>query len=281
MLFCRRSDWGSVRATVIRRERTDAVQQRFCLPWHTFRLGISGTFGHGSTTRLGGSAPRPLAQRPGRTAFYPAGTTILNEVTGASRATYLTVEVDPALAHGLLQDDEGMADFSPMIDSDEQLSLALLRSLASSVGSPASSQQLFAEHAALMLLLAATRVGSTPGKRLASPQKGGLGAAHLARVTDYIVDAFAREISLQELASVAGLSATHLCRSFKQSTGTTPHRWQLGVRISRAQQFLADPRIPLAQVALAVGFAGQSQFTTAYRRETGVTPSAWRRENQD
>jgi len=280
MLSSQRSDWGSVRATVIRRERMDAVQQRFRLPWHVFRLSISGTFKRGSTTRLESFAPRPLAQRPGRIAFYPAGTIILNEVTGASRVTYLTVEVDPALAHRLLQDDGGTADLSPMIDSNEQLSLALLRSLADVVGASAAPQQLFAEHAALMLLLAAARAGPNSGKRFASPRKGGLGTAQLARVTDYIIDCFAQEISLQELSSLAGLSVTHLCRSFKESTGTTPHRWQLSVRISRAQQLLTDPCIPLAHIALAVGFAGQSQFTTAYRRETGITPGAWRRENQ-
>lgn len=74
------------------------------------------------------------------------------------------------------------------------------------------------------------------------------------------------------------MSPTHFSRAFKQSMGVPPFAWLLGRRIERAKDLLADPRVPLADVALAVGFAAQPQFTTAFRRVTGTTPGAWRRE---
>ena len=87
-----------------------------------------------------------------------------------------------------------------------------------------------------------------------------------------------KDIGLDMLAGIAGCSPTHFSRAFKQSTGRPPFQWLLERRIERAQGLLADTRIPLAEVALAVGFAAQPQFTTAFRRLTGTPPGAWRRE---
>ena len=47
-------------------------------------------------------------------------------------------------------------------------------------------------------------------------------------------------------------------------------------RIERARDLPAGTEMALAEVALACGFAGQSHFTTAFRRYTGATPGAWR-----
>ena len=58
----------------------------------------------------------------------------------------------------------------------------------------------------------------------------------------------------------------------------SPFNWLRALRIERAKELLASSTLPLAEIALAVGFSTQPEFTTAFKRATGVTPGAWRRE---
>lgn len=106
---------------------------------------------------------------------------------------------------------------------------------------------------------------------------GGLAPWQLKRVCDAMETHMESDIALEALARVAGISAPHFSRAFKQSTGVPPFTWLRQRRINRAKELLSDPGMSLAEIALATGFAAQPQFTTAFRREVGVTPGAWRR----
>jgi AraC family transcriptional regulator len=107
---------------------------------------------------------------------------------------------------------------------------------------------------------------------------GGLAGWQLRRITEHIQDRLTEDVSLNELAGLAGLSPRHLCTAFRQSTGLPPHRWQIERRVERAKAMLTDPAVPVTDVALACGFGTPSHFATMFRRATGCTPSAWRRE---
>lgn len=99
------------------------------------------------------------------------------------------------------------------------------------------------------------------------------------QVSDYLLSHLDQDVSLGDLATLVDLSPHHFCRAFKQSTGATPHAWFTQRRIERAQELIAEvPAMGLTEVALSVGYASQSAFGTAFRRVTGTTPSAWRRE---
>jgi AraC family transcriptional regulator len=106
--------------------------------------------------------------------------------------------------------------------------------------------------------------------------KGGLSKPSLRRVLEYI-DAFIdHDLTVDTLAKLAGLSRYHFGKMFKQSTGTTLHRYVLTRRIRRAEQLLRSSKSPLADVAAAVGFPNQSHFTTAFRQVIGTTPGEYR-----
>ena len=109
-------------------------------------------------------------------------------------------------------------------------------------------------------------------------QKGGLSPWQLKRACEALEAQVDGDIGLDALAHIAGCSPTHFSRAFKQSTGVPPFAWLLGRRVERAKELLADPRVLLAEVAPAVGFSAQPQFTTAFKRVTGTTPGAWRQE---
>jgi AraC family transcriptional regulator len=108
------------------------------------------------------------------------------------------------------------------------------------------------------------------------PVIGGLGALRLRRVVDYIEAHLADDISLRDLAAMAGLSTHHFGEAFKASTGTSPHRYLIERRILRAKELLIGAEQSIAEIAISVGFASHSHFTDNFRRLTGTTPSRFR-----
>lgn len=111
-----------------------------------------------------------------------------------------------------------------------------------------------------------------------TPARGGLSPLQLKRAQEFVEAALDREFSLADLAATAGLSAFHFSRSFKHATGLSPFQYLAKRRIARGQALLATTVQPLVEISLQCGFADQSSFITAFKRDTGFTPARWRRE---
>lgn len=118
------------------------------------------------------------------------------------------------------------------------------------------------------------------GSAAAQRVRGGLTGWQLRRATEYIEADLAGSIRIQELAMLVGLSTSQFGRAFRQSTGQSPHRWHLNARIRRAQALMLETEDPLAEIALAVGFADQSHFANTFARLHGGSPGTWRREQR-
>lgn len=82
--------------------------------------------------------------------------------------------------------------------------------------------------------------------------------------------------SLQQLASIAGLSPWHFLRQFKKSVGMTPHAWLVQARLRKARERLGRGET-LAQVSLQCGFSDQSHFNRHFKNSMGVTPGEYLR----
>ncbi len=89
---------------------------------------------------------------------------------------------------------------------------------------------------------------------------------------------FTEPISLQELAGSVETSVYHLCRVFKRHTGQTINGYLQRLRQREALASLENTDTPLAHLALDVGYAHQSHFTEAFRREYGIPPGELRRQ---
>lgn len=111
-------------------------------------------------------------------------------------------------------------------------------------------------------------------------QFGGLPAHKLRRVTEFINEHMESDLTLTELAQAAELSPYHFARSFKQATGVTPIQFLMQRRIETAKELLADEHLPIVEVGLRAGFKNQSHFTTLFRKLAGVTPKAFRNQQQ-
>lgn len=96
------------------------------------------------------------------------------------------------------------------------------------------------------------------------------------RACEYLRDTLEENVSLEQVATVAGYSPYHFLRIFRREVGLTPHGYQLKVRIDRAVELL-DGSTPLAEAALECGFADQSHLTRRFKQVLGVTPGQYLR----
>jgi AraC family transcriptional regulator len=117
------------------------------------------------------------------------------------------------------------------------------------------------------------------GADLPPDLRGGLGPARERRVRQYIEQSLERDLSIDALAKVAGLSPHYFADLFRQATGFAPHRYVCQRRVEQAQELLTHADLPLAEVAHRCGFTSQSQFNTVFRRFTGMTPGKFRAEH--
>jgi AraC-like DNA-binding protein len=104
-----------------------------------------------------------------------------------------------------------------------------------------------------------------------------LNARQIGRLSDYVNDNLASEMSIIQLAEIVGLSRAQFIQRFKATALMPPHRFVILRRINQARKLLARPGADLALIALTCGFADQSHFTAVFRRVVGVTPGEYLR----
>jgi AraC family transcriptional regulator len=111
------------------------------------------------------------------------------------------------------------------------------------------------------------------------PRRGGLPAARLKRVLEYIDANLGKNMKLAELAGVVDMSLYYFAVLFRQSTGLSPHRYVLNRRVERAKGLLRNPKLSVLDVSINVGFEHQNNFARAFRRVSGVSPTQFRRDS--
>ena len=98
----------------------------------------------------------------------------------------------------------------------------------------------------------------------------------MKRVSDYMKEFLDRDIGLDEMAALVGLSRFHFATAFRKATGASPHHYLTALRMTEARKLLTRPELPIIQVALAVGYQTPSAFTASFRKANKNTPSAFR-----
>lgn len=83
--------------------------------------------------------------------------------------------------------------------------------------------------------------------------------------------------SMEDLAEQCGLSIGHFARAFRQSFGSSFHKYLLEERVERAQKLLRESNASLKQIALEIGYSDQPTFTESFTRVVGMPPGKYRR----
>jgi len=97
----------------------------------------------------------------------------------------------------------------------------------------------------------------------------------LQRAAEFIADNYQRSLKLGEISLVAGVSPSSLIRAFKKQFGMTPHAYLTNRRVQFARTELRRGR-PIADVALAAGFADQAHLQRAFKQLLAATPGHYR-----
>ncbi len=113
------------------------------------------------------------------------------------------------------------------------------------------------------------------------PEDGTSSAARLnteavARAKAHLETHFREELSLGDLAQVAGLSESHFAALFRELYGRAPIDYLIEVRIDNAARLLLDWQHSVSEVAEMTGFGSVHYFCRQFRRRRGVSPSEYR-----
>ena len=102
----------------------------------------------------------------------------------------------------------------------------------------------------------------------------------LERAIRYLEARVDGSIRVSELASMVGVSASHLSGLFRESTGGGPGAFHTSLKMARARMLLDTTSISISEVAGAVGYADPLYFSRHFRRIHGVNPTAYRAQRK-
>ncbi len=95
-------------------------------------------------------------------------------------------------------------------------------------------------------------------------------------VAEYMNDNYMKELTVEYLAKMTGLSTNYFSTAFKKTLGDSPQMYLNKLRISRAKQLMEVTEAPFSYIAEKCGFKNQGSFTELFKRMTGQTPTEYR-----
>ncbi len=114
-----------------------------------------------------------------------------------------------------------------------------------------------------------------------APSRGGLAPWAERRCLELIQARFSENISLDEMAAEARLSAFHFARMFKESVGATPRVYLTRLRVEKACELLKTTNLSVTEIALEVGYSSNQVLARVFLKHKGMSPTDFRRATRD
>jgi AraC family transcriptional regulator len=271
----RTASWPGMTAEIVQAGRRGRIDYRYCAPVPMLVVHERGVR-HAGCTQIEGLATSTQPDCSRKLVFVPAGHQYhdWHEPRTLSRALFFYFNPAQLAMHPSMSSSS--LSLAPRLFFEDGALMETALKLAALIENGGSDQQDYLE--ALGVVLAHELVRSNTGRAIAEARiNGSLAAWQRRKAIAYIEEHLAEPISLTALADLVGLSACYFCRAFRQSFAMPPQRYQLSQRIERAKTLLAKHAVSVTDVSYAVGYNDTSAFCTAFRRLTGLTPSAYRR----
>ena len=96
------------------------------------------------------------------------------------------------------------------------------------------------------------------------------------RFLQYIESHYQEDVTLDDLAGSAGVSKSECLRCFKTTLQTTPYKYLMDYRLSKAASLLKETNLPVSEIAIRTGFNGQSYFGKCFREKMNCSPREYR-----
>lgn len=248
---------------------------RFRAPIHLLVVYEEGERREGDTF-VQGLPPSTLRHFARKLTFVPAGNEYCEWHDPCTPTRLMFVYLDQQRLHADQDLHISSMSFPPRLFFEDPALWSTVLKLKRSLENEAQADRRYVE--ALGIVLLHELIGLGRGHpRADRPPQGGLAPWQQRVVTAYIDEHLAESISLATLAALARLSPHHFCRAFKKSFGMPPRRYHNGRRMERAKLLLLKRGATVTDTGLTIGFSETSSFSAAFRRETGLTPSEYRR----
>ncbi len=269
------AEWSDVAAEIVQAIGSERTEYRYRGTRHLLVLFDQLDRRDGATS-IEGLPTSSLRDLTRKLIFVPAGCEFSHWHEARSGGRVVLFYFDPDAIPLVGAGDAGDQPSEPRLFFEDAALLSTAEKLAALLEGPHCGSRDYVEALGRVLTHELMRMqqGQPRTKQIL---RGGLASWQQRVVTTYIEEHLAESISLATLAELAGLSAYHFCRAFKQSFGLPPHRYHTARRIEHAKTLLAKHAFSVTDIGMRVGFAETSSFTAAFRKATGVTPSSYHR----
>jgi AraC family transcriptional regulator len=207
--------------------------------------------------------------------YIPAGFELWADLVDLEYLRHLDLHFDvETIGRRLMEDIDPERFTTPQIVFSDPRVLSLAQLIAAECMNPQPLHDLYGDSLCLALIIDVMKLSKMPARK-----RSKLAGWQLRRATDFIEDNCLRNIRLEELAALLGLSQSHFSHAFKAATGVAPHQWQVNARLGKAKQMLLNADQTLTAIAADTGFSDQAHFTRVFRKNVGTTPAHWQKIN--
>lgn len=268
--------WRGIAAEIVQLARLEPFEYRLRAPCHLLIASHRGERHDGETYVEG--LPRSTRREFSRKlTFVPAGGEFSGwqEPRALTRVSYFYIDpygplIDPELRFGELE-------LAPRLFFEDPALWATAAKITQEIEQGAAADRFYIEALSVVLVSELTRL-NRDGAIAEKCARGGLAAWQRRAVDERIEAHLGEPLSLVELAEELRLSPRHFARAFKQSFGQPPHHYHLARRVERAKGLLEQSKMSVTEIAVTLGFADTSAFSTTFRRFAGASPRDYRRQ---
>lgn len=100
----------------------------------------------------------------------------------------------------------------------------------------------------------------------------------MKKIISYLMDNYKKDIDLNEISSIVAMNASSFCRYFKEQSGKTFTQYILELRIGYACKLLVENQMDIIQICLECGFNTTTHFNRIFKRNTGFTPTEYKKQ---
>lgn len=272
VLLKRTGSWAGGKAVLLDRQpHSNRTEFRHRLAAHAIVLHLEGANArfvfrcNGGSQVVGGSTL-------GRVTFIPASHELAGWSDYPTRVRHIVVLLDPKMIDVELGEPP---DLPFHFDLNDGVIASRMRALQAELDNPGPLGRLYVDSLSCEIAIRLVRRHTAKPAR---QHRGGLSPRRLRMVKEYIEENLPHQITLSDIAAIAGVSSAHFCRAFHKSVGVPSHRYIVRRRIELAKGLLAESRMPIAEIALAAGFGNQSHLTKHFRGVVGTTPRRFRND---
>ena len=209
-----------------------------------------------------------------RLAFIEACSTIETEVEISGRCLYWVAFIDKARLLGDGEEILRLRRLDSRIGFDNAALAVAVKSLRTELTRTDELSNLYIESWAIQALVLLHRLFD----EFHHQSQVRLTKNEISKVVEFMEANIAKNITLECIATLVGLSPRHFRRLFRASTGVGPNEMFTNMRLEKAGRDLRHSQKNVTEISLDCGFSQPQHLATAFRRKFGLTPTEFRRK---